>query len=226
MDGVADESRAAVPTALSLAWFGKLPSAGDFISRRMPYALQQYWDRWCASSMETLKERNPASGWALWGNMPKWAFLLPAQPGVPFGQLGVLAPSCDRVGRNFPFLVTTKLTDDNIAEFVPRAALIGLAWGSAITDAQMSRSHIEALDARLTEALSQQMALDIPANDGDMTLPPGVSPLTLPWPELSRSFDLRGSDSYWWSVPPATTGFRARTHTGQLTASHFGVLCS
>ena len=226
MDGIADVSKAIESTSLSLAWFGKLPSAGDFISRRMPYAVQQYWDRWCASSMESLKERNPVSGWALWGSMPKWAFLLPAQPGLPFGQLGVLAPSCDRVGRNFPFLVTTTLSDDNIARVVPRAALIGLAWGAAITEAQMLRSHIEALDAKLADSFALQMAKDPPGGDGDTTLPPGVSPLTLPWPELASNFDLRGSDSYWWSVPPATTGFRARTLTGQLTSSHFGSLCS
>ena len=210
----------------SLAWFGKLPSAGDFISRRMPYAVQQSWDRWCAASMELLKERNPVSGWALWGNMPKWAFLLPEQPGVPFGQLGVIAPSCDRVGRNFPFLVTTALSNENRGDMVPRAASIGLAWSAAITQAQVARSPIEALDAQLVEALGNALTLDIPGGDGDVTLPPGVSPLTLPWPELSSSFDMRGSESYWWSVPPATTGFRARTHNGPLSAHHLSTLCS
>ena len=212
--------------AQSLAWFGKLPSAGDFISRRMPYAVQQYWDRWCAASMESLKERNPISGWGLWGNMPKWAFLLPTQPGVPFGQLGVIAPSCDRVGRNFPFLVTTALNDENLIEVVPRAMLIGLAWSAAITEAQMSRSHIETLDAKLAAALALQLQQDVPGGDGDLTLPPGVSPLTLPWPELAASFDLHGPESYWWSVPPATTGFRARTHNGALTAYHFATLAT
>ena len=210
--------------AQSLAWFGKLPSAGDFVSRRMPYGVQQFWDRWCAASMESLKERNPVSGWGVWGNMPKWAFLLPTQPGAPFGQLGVIAPSCDRVGRNFPFLVTTALNEENIAEIVPRAMLIGLAWSAAITEAQLSRSHIETLDAKLAAAFAFQLAQAIPGGEGDATLPPGVSPLTLPWPELATSFDLCGPESYWWSVPPATTGFRARTHNGALTAYHFATL--
>ena len=211
-------------TALTLAWFGKLPSAGDFISRRMPYAVQQFWDRWCAIGLESLKERNPVSGWALWGNTPMWAFLLPAQPGVPFGQLGVFAPSCDRVGRNFPFLVTTPLTDGNLATLIPRATMVSLAWSVAITEAQVSRSHVEVLDAKLIEALTYQLAQEAPGGDADVTLPLGVSPLTLPWPELVTSFDLRGPESYWWSVPPATTGFRARTHNGQLSAYHFGML--
>ena len=190
----------------------------------MPYGVQQFWDRWCAASMESLKERNPVSGWGVWGNMPKWAFLLPTQPGAPFGQLGVIAPSCDRVGRNFPFLVTTALNEENIAEIVPRAMLIGLAWSAAITEAQLSRSHIETLDAKLAAAFAFQLAQAIPGGEGDATLPPGVSPLTLPWPELATSFDLCGPESYWWSVPPATTGFRARTHNGALTAYHFATL--
>lgn len=222
MQGVEATTDASSP---DFAWFGKLPSAGDFISRRMPYAVQQFWDRWCASSMEFLKERNPVSGWGLWGTMPKWAFLLPAQHGVPFGQLGVLAPSCDRVGRNFPFLATIALTDENFAAIVPRAGLIGLAWGDAITSAQMSRSHVESLDASLATSLALQLSQDVPEADGDVTLPHGVSPLTLPWPDLGKNFDLHGTESYWWSVPPASTGFRARTHNGPLTAYHFTTLC-
>jgi type VI secretion system protein ImpM len=210
--------------AQTLAWFGKLPSAGDFISRRMPYALQQYWDRWCAGGMESLKERNPVSGWALWGAMPKWAFLLPAQSGVPFAQLGVISPSCDRVGRNFPFLVSTVLNAENAGRLIPRAALIALAWSAAITEAQMSRSHIEVLDKKLLDLLALGLAQDAPVADGDVTLPPGVNPQTLPWPDLGASFDMQGSESYWWSVPPASTGFRARTHMGPLSAHHFSML--
>jgi type VI secretion system protein ImpM len=205
----------------SLAWYGKLPSAGDFVSRHMPYGLQQFWDAWLASGMESLKERNPVSGWAVWGNMPKWGFLLPCQPGVPIGQLGVLAPSCDRVGRVFPFLATTAIVADNAERVLPRAGPISLAWCEVIAEAQLARSQVEQVDAKLTHALLSILAAEVPAADGDMTLPPGVSPTSLPWPGLAESFDLSGSESYWWSVPPATTGFRAKTHIGSLNASQF-----
>lgn len=203
------------------AWFGKLPSAGDFISRRMPYAVQQFWDRWCAGGMEVMKERNQMSGWGFWGNTPKWAFVLPAQPGVPFGQLGVFAPSCDRVGRNFPFLVTTAVFGDSAIPVLQRAAPIALAWSDVIAKAQISRAGIESVDAQLESVLSIELAKEPPLADGDVTLPPGVSPASLPWPGLAETFDLRGSESYWWSVPPADTGYRARTHTGPLQATQF-----
>lgn len=205
----------------SFAWYGKLPSAGDFISRRMPYGLQQFWDGWLALGMESLKERHPVSGWAVWGTMPRWAFLLPCQPGVPIAQLGVLAPSCDRVGRVFPFIATTAVVEDNMAVVLPRAGAIGLAWSEVIADAQATRSQVEAVDARLADSLAAKLADVAPTPDGDVTLPQGVNPTSLPWPGLSETFDIQGSESYWWSVPPASTGFRARTHQGPLNANQF-----
>lgn len=205
----------------SYAWYGKLPGAGDFISRRMPYGLQQFWDGWLAVGMESLKERRPVSGWAVWGSMPKWAFLLPCQPGVPIAQLGVLAPSCDRVGRVFPFVATTAIVADNAAQVLPRAAAISLAWSVVIADAQAARSLVETVDAKLGEALIATLASEAPLADGEVTLPQGVSPASLPWPGLAEQFDIGGSESYWWSVPPANTGFRAKTHRGVLSASQF-----
>ncbi len=205
----------------SFAWYGKLPGAGDFVSRRMPYDLQQFWDSWLAVGMESLKERRPVNGWAVWGAMPKWGFLLPCQPGLPIAQLGVLAPSCDRVGRVFPFLATTAVVADNIGTVLPRAGAIGLAWSKVIAEAQASRSQIEAVDLRLADALSTTLAEACPTPDGEVTLPQGASPASLPWPGLAETFDIGGAESFWWSVPAASTGFRAKTHHGPLNASQF-----
>jgi type VI secretion system protein ImpM len=209
----------------NFAWFGKLPSAGDFVSRRMPYPLQQYWDQWCANGVEVLKERNPVSGWALWGAMPKWAFLIPAQQGIPIGQLGVIAPSCDRVGRNFPFLVTTPLLEESVKVLLPRAATLANTWADAIMQAQAARASMDTLDVQLSDIFTLVLAQAPVEADGDVTLPQGANPHTLPWPELAENFELRGAESYWWSVPPTQTGFRAKTHIGPLSAAHFFSLC-
>ncbi len=207
------------------AWFGKVPSAGDFVSRRMPYTLQQFWDRWCASGMEAFKAGNPASGWEFWQGVPKWAFLLPVQPGIATGQFGVMAPSCDRVGRNFPFLVISPLAQGNAATLLPRAAALGLAWSDVIGEAQLGRQGIDVLDARLESALAEVLSSAPAIDDSDRTLPRGMNPVTAPWPDLANTFDPQGSESYWWSVPPASTGFRARTHVGPLSGMHFLALC-
>jgi type VI secretion system protein ImpM len=215
--------------ARRFAWFGKLPSAGDFVSRRMPYALQQFWDRWCADGMDALKAASTATGLEVWGGTPKWAFVLAAQPGVPTGQLGVFAPSCDRVGRVFPFVVTAPLVPDQQAGLLDRAASVGLAWGQVVAQAQQARLGIEAVDAGLHAALAETLATELEDDDDDerTTLPLGLEPgpSPLPWPELNRNFDLHGSQSYWWSVPPPSTGFQTRMYTGPLKTIHFLDLC-
>ncbi|MCM2252992.1 MAG: type VI secretion system-associated protein TagF [Ramlibacter sp.] len=215
--------------ARRFAWFGKLPSAGDFVSRRMPYAVRQFWDRWCADGMDALKASSGASGLDVWGATPKWAFLLPGQPGVPTGQLGVFAPSCDRVGRIFPFIVVAPLVPDQQSVLVDRAAALGLAWGEAVGQAQAARLGIDALDAGLHAALAETLAGEPDEDDDDdrTTLPLGIdpAPAPLPWPRLSRDFDMRGSQSYWWSVPPTATGYQARLHHGPLMTLHFLDLC-
>jgi type VI secretion system protein ImpM len=154
-----------------------------------------------------------------------WAFLLPAQPGIPLCQLGVLAPSCDRVGRNFPFLATLPLPPDRIASFVPVAASLGLAWSEAIASAQTARQGIDELDAKLQASLADVLMTPVEIEDSEKTLPSGMSPSILPWPDLAATFDGNASESYWWSVPPAMTRFRARSHNGRLNGMLFLGLC-
>lgn len=214
--------------ARRFAWFGKLPGAGDFVSRRMPHAVQQFWDHWCADGIDALKAASMASGLEVWGGTPAWAFMLPAQPGVPAAQLGVFSPSCDRVGRIFPFVVAAPLVCDQQAEMLDRAELLGLAWSRVVTQAQQTRLGMEAVDARLQAALAETLATElVRADDEQTTLPMdiGPDPSSFPWPELSRRFDSRGSESYWWSVLPATTGFQSRMYTGPLKSLHFLDLC-
>lgn len=210
-----------------LAWFGKLPSAGDFISRRMLYAVQQFWDRWCADGMDALKAGSNVSGVAVWGTTPKWAFVLPAQPGVHMGQLGVFSPSCDRVGRVFPFIVSVPVVEGQQGALLERAGVLGPAWAQVIAQAQEDRLGIDAVDASLQSVLAETLAADPPRQDDDdeSTLPRGIDPSTMPWPDLRYSFDLYGAQSYWWSVPIASTGFQSRVHTGSLKSSHFLDLC-
>jgi type VI secretion system protein ImpM len=247
-----NSKRAADPQAgiaSRFAWFGKLPSAGDFVSRRMAYPVQQFWDHWCADGMDALKAGSTATGLHVWGGTPIWAYVLPAQPGVPIGQLGVFAPSCDRVGRVFPFIVAAPLVPEQQAELLDRAPMLGLAWGEVVALAQQNRLAIDAVDDELRAALANTLAGES-VNDADAdrtTFPPhldddrttlpqalddertafpqGADTSFLPWPELGRHFDLQGSESFWWSVPPASTGFQCRVHKGPLKTLHFLDLC-
>ena len=94
-------------------WHGKLPSLGDFASRRLDTSFIEPWDGWLAAGMLALRQAS-AEGWlqAYLGS-PSWRFLL--MPGVMPGAAGaqawagVLMPSVDRVGRYFPLTVVQAL---------------------------------------------------------------------------------------------------------------------
>ena len=94
------------PTAAA-GWHGKLPTLGDFATRRLPPAFVQRWDGWLSAGLAGLQQQ---PGW-LEGYLasPSWRFLL--MPGVMDGQpwAGVLMPSVDRVGRYYPLTIAHPL---------------------------------------------------------------------------------------------------------------------
>ena len=145
-----------------------------------------------------------------------WGFLLPA--GTTPAQLGVLSPSWDRVGRRFPVVVTLRLTPN----WLNQAALLALAWAQVLDEARRDRLGLEAVDQRLDQALRSAQEAAVP--DDETTLPQGAVSQQLPWPGLARSFDAQGAQSYWWSVPPVSTGYRALVHEGPPDGTLFGQL--
>lgn len=94
-------------------WHGKLPSLGDFASRRLDSSFIEPWDAWLAAGLLTLRQRQPEGWLDAYLGSPSWRFLL--MPGVLPGAAGdsawagVLMPSVDRVGRYFPLTVVQRL---------------------------------------------------------------------------------------------------------------------
>lgn len=93
--------------ALGIAgWYGKLPTLGDFASRRLPPEFIETWDQWLARGLADWQARE--ADWVqhyLQG--PSWRFLI--GPGVigAVSWAGVLMPSVDQVGRYFPLCIAT-----------------------------------------------------------------------------------------------------------------------
>ena len=94
-------------------WHGKLPSLGDFASRRLDDTFIEPWDGWLAAGLLALREAAPESWLEQYLASPSWRFLL--MPGVlPAAQgawAGVLMPSVDKVGRYFPLTLVLPLGD-------------------------------------------------------------------------------------------------------------------
>jgi len=92
--------------------FGKLPSHGDFVRRRVSEAFVEAWDGWlrqCLSkSQTTLGDR-----WVdVYLTSPAWRFASAAGACGPAPAIGVMVPSVDRVGRFFPLTLVAELPDD------------------------------------------------------------------------------------------------------------------
>lgn len=94
-------------------WHGKLPSLGDFASRRLEPSFIEPWDGWLAAGMLALRQKSVDAWLEAYLGSPSWRFLL--MPGVLPGAAGaqawagVLMPSVDRVGRYFPLTVAQAL---------------------------------------------------------------------------------------------------------------------
>lgn len=130
---------------MSPGLYGKLPSQGDFITRRLPWEFTSGWDEWLQAGMQHAK-RGLGDRWlSCYLTAPIWRFQL--APGVlgQCGWLGFWFSSVDRVGRHFPLTIAAPLPD----AWRHRYALLELDAGLTTWE-----------DAAL-EALNPQLRLDV-----------------------------------------------------------------
>ncbi len=83
-------------------FFGKIPSRGDFISRRLPRSFLDPWDVWLQESIAVSREQLGSSWLDLYLTSPIWRFVLSSKICGDEVWAGVLMPSVDAVGRYFP----------------------------------------------------------------------------------------------------------------------------
>lgn len=86
-------------------FFGKVPSLGDFVSRRLPPAFLNPWDAWLQAGLQCSRERLDEQWLEAYLCSPIWHFALAAGVCGEQGWAGVMIPSVDRVGRYFPLTV-------------------------------------------------------------------------------------------------------------------------
>lgn len=84
---------------------GKAPALGDFVSRRLPAEFLSEWDCWMQVILPASRAALGADWLAAWNEAPVWHFGLGAGVAGPEPYFGVLIPSVDRVGRQFPFSI-------------------------------------------------------------------------------------------------------------------------
>ena len=97
---------------MEVGFFGKLPSHGDFLRRRVSDAFVNVWDSWLQDCLATSRDRLGDRWLDIYLTSPAWRFA--CAPGVfgPAPAVGLLVPSVDRVGRYFHLTLVAQLTPD------------------------------------------------------------------------------------------------------------------
>lgn len=153
--------------ATSPGWFGKVPSLGDFASRRLPPVFLSTWDDWLQRSLAASREALGEAWIETYLGSPLWRFLL---AGGVIGETvwcGVLMPSVDKVGRYFPLTVAAELPS---TEAILDAAKESAAWFEQVEDAALTMLHPERTLEQFEGDLS---AIAYPATTSGSNVPAG-----------------------------------------------------
>lgn len=179
-------------------WYGKLPSTGDFASRRLPHDLIEAWDNWLAEEIGRLREQS--EDWLdAYLDSPTWRFVVPADWLVP-AQAGVLAgvlmPSVDSVGRYFPLTIMVAMP---AAPQHPQALENLLTW-------------LHQLDDLAADAMQEDWSID--------TLEEALAQLPAPTDGMSSDWSMRlvqmaAGDIQMIEVPVAETRQGLMSNIGQ-----------
>jgi len=141
--------RASIP-----GWYGKIPSVGDFVSRRLPDEFIRLWDDWLQGGMACVRAELGTDWLPRYLVAPVRRFwLAPGLMSAP-GWVGVLMPSIDGVGRYFPLTIAAAVTP---VEHSLAAALAARDWyrsvdatARKVLDVQFGIDDLEDELARLT----------------------------------------------------------------------------
>ena len=92
--------------------FGKLPSYGDFLHRRLPSHFVEAWNAWLSQALIESRKVLDDRWTDAYLTSPPWRFLL--EPGTvgEEGWIGVLASSVDQVHRCYPITVAVALPEE------------------------------------------------------------------------------------------------------------------
>lgn len=142
---------------IPLGFYGKLPTYGDFIQKRLPTDFINPWHEWLQTGMLACRDKNPEGWMPFYLNCPAWSFVLSAGICGEQAIAGVTIPSVDRVGRYFNFTMASILPP-GINPAVFAASYSGWLEGLenlalSVLEEEMEQDHIEAAINELSAEL-------------------------------------------------------------------------
>ena len=182
--------------------YGKLPSRGDFVTRRFERAFIDPWDLWLQQAIVASRSALAERWLDFYLTSPIWHFALGAGTCGARPVLGVMIPSVDSVGRYFPLMLGRALAPGSDATATLRA---NAAWYHAIEALTLAALDWEFKLERLEQPLELAAATAAaPAPEAPAPPAPGrhwavpASPgESGEWPEEAGAGPSR---SLWWTA--------------------------
>ncbi|QNP49080.1 type VI secretion system-associated protein TagF [Diaphorobacter aerolatus] len=232
---------------VEIIWGGKLPSHGDFLWSNPRTAVRARFEDWLQAGMMQGRSQFGDSWRDSMAGSAVWNFLVPFNPmNMPYVVAGSLAPSVDRVGRQYPFVVgyvfqredllrSTELVMElpmllhltgqqlhiAIRRAWPRATLDSI-WANVLTQWRQGW-------APASQAYSNPMTgsgsdiLDVLGASGtggpcesDMNTRPATRESAFPWPDIMPSLHSANSPSFWWTHPAGGAQLKALAYESAL----------
>ena len=142
--------------------FGKMPALGDFFRLNLPRDFVDAWDGWLQAGIATLRDRMGGAWRGCYLSAPIWRFSLPAGQAGEAAMVGVMMPSVDRVGRQFPLTLACPVDLATPAE---------THFLNAPLFDRLEHLALESLDDAMTRDRLQARLADLPAPVTQMAEP-------------------------------------------------------
>lgn len=110
--------------------YGKIPSRGDFVRRRLPNSFIEPWDEWLQQAISHSREDLGESWLELYLSAPIWRFVLASPLAGDATAGGVMLPSIDAVHRHFPLTLSALLSP----RVNPFALVLAEEWFTALEE--------------------------------------------------------------------------------------------
>lgn len=183
--------------------FGKLPAHGDFVHRNLPTHFITRWDDWLQHFVAGGQEQLGEDWLDIYLTSPIWRFVFSAGVIDEHVWAGIMLPSVDKVGRYFPFSVSTKLTEytnpivflntqDEWFNSIEQSSLLALDGEIEVDDLTETINECNAKidsDYIATGSINENNAIQINMKDDD------TSPSTI-FPELLDALLIKSLNSY------------------------------
>jgi|GEM_PF-1354552 len=220
---------------IELAWGGKLPSMGDFVWSDGRTTLRTELDGWLLGGMHQFRLTHGDDWQSTFDQAPMWNFIMPEHALEQGCVAGCVSPSCDRVGRRFPFIVAygfpTGLPDWLFPKMVGLVPSLLSRTGMLLFNGIRRRWPKEMLVSLIEDALrgwkkslpALQQGPHAPPNDSVImnvlmsdthesnapTTVPHDRFTSFPWNDVASHLAAGSAGSFWWTNGAGNANLKA-----------------